>query len=214
MTADLVPALAALAHEAVHAAPEGAGKTRRAARGTAPAGPAPLGEPAPGTGRDAAHGSAAAPCACPEPVVLADRADGTVVRVGPVVAKAHAAGTDTAALAARLAPAADPGLAGILLAPLPVPPAAGGAVSPYLTALHGRPVTLWPYGEPVDPDDPDRAPWEEAGALLARLHRVRPADAPSALPGPRSGGAARTASAAPPPMRGPAKVALAVARMR
>ncbi|MFE6977409.1 phosphotransferase [Streptomyces sp. NPDC057682] len=187
MTADVVRALGALAHEAVHTTATG---EPREAPGTA--------------------------CGCPAPVVLADRADGTVVRLGAVVAKAHAPGTDTAALAARLGPAADPGLAGILLPPLPVPSAAGGAGAPYLTALHGRPVTLWPYGAPVDPDDPDRAPWEEAGALLARLHRVgpRPAATPPPVPGPRDGGADRTGSAAPPPMRGPAKAALAVARMR
>jgi aminoglycoside phosphotransferase (APT) family kinase protein len=47
----------------------------------------------------------------------------------------------------------------------------------------------------VDPDDPDAAPWEAAATLLARLHR----------------------SPAPPglaPMRGPAKAAQAVARLR
>ncbi|MFI6965537.1 phosphotransferase [Streptomyces sp. NPDC050255] len=154
---------------------------------------------------EAAHARPGPRCACPAPAVLADRADGTVVRCGPVVAKAHAAGTDAAALSARLGLAADPGLAGILLAPLPVRPPAGqagyGTASPYLTELHGRPVTLWPYGEPVDPGDPDEAPWEEAATLLARLHRVRPAPGAPGVP------------EAPPPMRGPAKAALAVARM-
>ncbi|MER7725896.1 aminoglycoside phosphotransferase family protein [Streptomyces sp. NPDC096323] len=150
---------------------------------------------------EAAHALPGPGCACPPPVVLADRADGTVVRCGPVVAKAHAAGTDTADLSVRLALAADPMRAGILLAPLPVPPPGGPAradgASPRLTELHGRPVTLWPYGEPVDPGDPDAAPWEEAAVLLARLHRT-----------------VRSASPAPPAMRGPAKAALAVARMR
>lgn len=121
--------------------------------------------------------------------MLAEREDGIVVRSGPVVAKAHAADTDTAALAGRLRLAAAPGQDGILLAPLPVAPGV-----PF-TELDGRPVTLWPHGEPVDPGDPDAAPWEEAGALLARLHRT-------AVPGPL------------PAMRGPAKAALAVARMR
>lgn len=157
---------------------------------------------------EAAHARSGPRCGCPPPTVLADRADGTVVRCGSVVAKAHAAGTDTAALSARLALAADPGLAGILLAPLPVRPPAGpaeyGATSPYLTELHGRPVTLWPYGEPVDPGDPDEAPWEEAAALLARLHRTR-----SRTDRPAPGG-----PPALPPMRGPAKAALAVSRMR
>ncbi|MEV6400095.1 aminoglycoside phosphotransferase family protein [Streptomyces sp. NPDC051907] len=131
------------------------------------------------------------PCVCERPVVLADRQDGTVVRTGGVVAKAHAPDTDAAALAARLSVAAHPRLAGVLLPPLPLDPAAP-------LGAHGRPVSVWPYGAPVDPADPDAAPWEEAGELLARLHRVEPAE----LPGPL------------PPMRGPAKAALAVARMR
>ncbi|MFF3175985.1 phosphotransferase [Streptomyces sp. NPDC057900] len=157
---------------------------------------------------DAAHAHTPAPdgCDCPPPVVLADRADGTVVRSGAVVAKAHAPGTDTAALAARLRLSARPALADVLLAPLPVPaqpPTAPVTAaehparpSPYLIELHGRPVTLWPYGEPVDPVDPDAAPWEEAAALLARLHRTP-------LPAPEL-----------PVMRGPTKAALAVDRMR
>lgn len=56
-------------------------------------------------------------------------------------------------------------------------------------------MTFWPYGTPVDPEDPDTAPWEAAATLLARLHRT---PAPHALP----------------PMRGPAKAAHAVARLR
>lgn len=137
----------------------------------------------------AVHPAGCGPRACPPPSVLAEREDGIVVRSGPVVAKAHAADTDTAALAGRLRLAAAPGQDGILLAPLPAAPGV-----PF-TELDGRPVTLWPHGEPVDPGDPDAAPWEEAGALLARLHRT-------AVPGPL------------PAMRGPAKAALAVARMR
>ncbi|EFL30907.1 conserved hypothetical protein, partial [Streptomyces viridochromogenes DSM 40736] len=74
---------------------------------------------------------------------------------------------------------------GILLPPLAPTPA----------ALHDRLVTFWPYGTPVDPDDPDAAPWEAAATLLARLHR---APAPEALPA----------------MRGPAKAARALARLR
>lgn len=169
---------------------------------------------------EAAHARSGPRCACPAPAVLADRSDGTVVRCGPVVAKAHAAGTDTAALSVRLGLAADPGLAGILLTPLVVQPAAGpavsGAASPYLTELHGRPVTLWPHGEPVDPGDPDTAPWEEAAVLLARLHRARPAPCQPG-PGPGPGPGAPDVRATPlvlPAMRGPAKAALAVARMR
>jgi aminoglycoside phosphotransferase (APT) family kinase protein len=122
-------------------------------------------------------------------LVLAERPDATVVRSGAVVAKAHAAGTDDRALAARLAVAAHPLLHGIFL-----PPSASHPVA----HAHGRPVTVWPLGEPVDRDDPDSAPWEAAGSLLAHLHRVPTVT----LPGP------------PPPMAGPAKAAHAVTRMR
>ncbi|MFJ4808660.1 phosphotransferase enzyme family protein [Streptomyces longwoodensis] len=120
-------------------------------------------------------------CAC-ETVVLADRPDATVVRHGSLVGKAHAPGTDPEALAARLRVAAR--LPGVLLPPV-------------ATAPEGqpRPHTLWPYGTPVDPGDPDAAPWEAAGTLLARLHRT---PAPPGLP----------------PMRGPAKAADAVRRLR
>jgi hypothetical protein len=114
--------------------------------------------------------------------VLAERDDGTVVRHGDMVAKAHAPSTDLGELSLRLGTAAD--LSEILLAPLHVTP----------TNLHGRLVTFWPYGTPVEPDTPEAAPWEAAGALLARLHR---APAPAGLP----------------PMRGPAKAARAVRRL-
>ncbi|UDL98733.1 aminoglycoside phosphotransferase family protein [Streptomyces longhuiensis] len=137
------------------------------------------------TARGAAH-PGPGPCACPAAgAVLADRADGTVVRHGDLVAKAHAPGTDPAELTARLATAA--ALPGILLPPL----------TPVAADLHDRLVTFWPHGSPVDPDAPERAPWEDAATLLARLHAVPTAE----LPGPL------------PPMRGPAKAALAVARL-
>ncbi|MEV0495866.1 phosphotransferase family protein [Streptomyces atratus] len=139
---------------------------------------------------DTAHPQrrAGTPCpSCPAPAVLADRADGTVVRSGSVVAKAHAPNTDTADLAARTALASAPALSGILLPPVP---------QPAVPVVDGRPVTLWPHGEPVDPADPDAAPWEEAAVLLARLHRTVPPSTPAL-----------------PPMRGPAKAALAVSRM-
>ncbi|CAL9287393.1 aminoglycoside phosphotransferase family protein [Streptomyces erythrogriseus] len=122
--------------------------------------------------------------ACPcTTATLAVRGDTTVVRHAVAVAKAHAPDTDVAALAVRTAVAAR--LPGILLPPLAATPA----------ELHGRPVTYWPYGTPVDPDDPDAAPWEEAGGLLARLHRT---------PLPES----------VPPARGPEKAARAVALLR
>ncbi|MDO0928581.1 aminoglycoside phosphotransferase family protein [Streptomyces sp. TG1A-8] len=131
----------------------------------------------------AAHpGAGTAACACGGSV-LADRPDATVVRHAGTVAKAHAPGTVPAELSLRLATAAR--LPDVLLAPLaPVP-----------TPLHDRLVTFWPYGGPVDPDDPDAAPWEAAATLLARLHRTPP-------PGPL------------PPMRGPGKAAAAVTRLR
>ncbi|MGW0944476.1 phosphotransferase family protein [Streptomyces sp. NPDC002623] len=127
-----------------------------------------------------AHDSAAA-CSCGA-VTLADRPDATVVRHADTVAKAHAPDTDPADLAPRLVTAVR--LPEVLLPPL----------TPAPTRLHGRLVTFWPYGAPVDPDDPDAAPWEAAATLLARLHRT---PAPTALP----------------PMRGPAKAAHAVARL-
>jgi aminoglycoside phosphotransferase (APT) family kinase protein len=125
--------------------------------------------------------------------VLADRDDGTVVRVGAHVAKAHAAGTDLPALRRRVAVAAHPRLHGILL-----PPSRSGRPS---LLPGGRAGTVWPYGTPVDPGTPDDAPWAAAGALLARLHSVPPA-ALAGAPGPL------------PPMRGPAKLARAMTRLR
>ncbi|MEV7913042.1 phosphotransferase family protein [Streptomyces griseus] len=145
--------------------------------------------------------SARTRCVCEPPQVLADRPDGTVVRSGAIVAKAHAADTDREALAARIALAAAPQLTGILLPPLTAPehPEPSGSSRrpglPEPPAPAPRPVTLWPFGAPVDPTDPEAAPWAEAAVLLARLHRTQP---PFRLP----------------PMRGPAKAARAVARMR
>ncbi|MFH8290498.1 phosphotransferase family protein [Streptomyces sp. NPDC018059] len=118
--------------------------------------------------------------------VLADRPDATVVRHGDIVAKAHAQETHPEDLAVRLTVAAR--LPDTLLPPLRTTP----------TALHGRLVTFWPHGTPVDRDDPDAAPWEAAAALLARLHGTDPASLPHPLPA----------------MRGPAKAARAVARLR
>ncbi|MGW0996220.1 phosphotransferase family protein [Streptomyces sp. NPDC002523] len=133
--------------------------------------------------RAAAHpGSEGAPCTCGTGA-LAERADATVVRHADTVAKAHAPDTDPAELALRVALATR--VPDVLLAPLAQTPA----------TLHDRLVTFWPYGTPVDRDDPDAAPWEAAATLLARLHRTAP---PPALPA----------------MRGPVKAARAVARLR
>jgi hypothetical protein len=133
------------------------------------------------TAKAKAH-AAAEPCPCGA-TTLADRPDGTVVRHADTVAKAHATDTLLPELTLRLTAATH--LPGVLLQPL----------SPTPVALHGRPVTFWPYGAPVDPDNPDAAPWEDAAALLAALHRT---PAPTGLP----------------PMRGPAKASRAMARLR
>ncbi|MEV0255990.1 aminoglycoside phosphotransferase family protein [Streptomyces sp. NPDC050732] len=139
--------------------------------------------------RAAAHPRPGGPCVCGAGDgggVLADRVDATVVRHGELVAKAHAPETEPGELAVRLGVAAR--LPGVLLAPLRTA----------ADRLHGRLVTFWPHGTPVDRDDPDAAPWEAAATLLARLHAT-PA---TALPRPL------------PPMRGPAKAARAVERLR
>ncbi|MGR6969278.1 phosphotransferase family protein [Streptomyces cynarae] len=133
------------------------------------------------TARCAAHPRGGG-CGHPD-AVLAEREDGTVVRHGGTVAKAHAPGTDLGELSLRLGIAAD--LSEIFLAPLRSVPA----------DLHGRPVTFWPYGTPVDPEAPDDAPWEAAATLLAQLHQT---PAPTGLPA----------------MRGPAKAARAIQRLQ
>ncbi|MFD3995552.1 phosphotransferase family protein [Streptomyces sp. NPDC058583] len=139
----------------------------------------------------AAH-SPGTPCRCAGDLVavLADRDDGTVVRHGRLVAKAHAPGTDPEAHRARIALAAHPDVREVFLPPLAMSPPG---------ELDGRPVSVWPYGSPVDPADPDAAPWEEAATLLALLHRTPPPAGP----------AGRL-----PEMRAPVKAALAVDRMR
>ncbi|MFF3847439.1 phosphotransferase family protein [Streptomyces sp. NPDC002328] len=128
-----------------------------------------------------AHSRTTTTCPCGA-ATLADRPDATVVRHADTVAKAHAPGTTPTDLTPRLTTAAR--LPDVLLPPL----------TPTPIPLHDRLVTLWPYGSPVNPDDPDAAPWEEAATLLARLHRT-PAPHPV------------------PPMRGPAKAAQAITRL-
>ncbi|MFG2957073.1 phosphotransferase family protein [Streptomyces sp. NPDC048291] len=134
--------------------------------------------------RAAAHPDAAP---CPRTcgtATLAHRPDTTVLRHAETVAKAHAPATDPTALTRRLATAA--ALPDVFLPPLAPAPAA---------FVDDRPVTLWPYGAPVDPDAPEAAPWEAAATLLALLHRTPP-------------------TPAAPPMRGPVKAAHAMARLR
>ncbi|MGV2920526.1 hypothetical protein RMO59_31945, partial [Streptomyces alfalfae] len=115
--------------------------------------------------RSVAHRSAVRPPggACPcgggaAEAVLADQDDAQVVRHADVVAKAHAPGTGRRDLTVRLAVAAR--LPELLLPPLREAP----------TALHGRLITFWPHGVPVDRGDPDAAPWEAAATLLAGRH--------------------------------------------
>ncbi|GGL12511.1 aminoglycoside phosphotransferase [Sphaerisporangium melleum] len=103
----------------------------------------------------------------------------TVVRAGDVVVKAYPPETDETALIARLRVAGT--LPGVLLPPLAERP----------ERLDGRLVTVWPAGEPVDPSDPEGAPWETAALLLARLHTAQAA----ALSLPPAGGPARLAGA-------------------
>lgn len=99
------------------------------------------------------------------PVVLSDRPDGCVVRVGDVVAKAHAPGSDAAALGERLRAAAALGGRGhraVLLAPTFAEP----------RVVCERLVSVWPACTPLDPTAPDDAPWRHIGAMLGRLHAV------------------------------------------
>ena len=81
---------------------------------------------------------------------------------GDVVLKRHPAGTDAALLAAQLEVASREPYREVLLSPLSTVPA---------TAPDGRLVTLWPRVDVLDPGD-SSFPWIEAGALLARLHRM------------------------------------------
>jgi hypothetical protein len=112
------------------------------------------------------------------PAVLSHRTGELVLRCGAVVVKAHAAGTDRDSLNARLDLVESPRLREVLLAPL-----ARGEVD-------GRPVTVWPVGAALRPDDAFDAPWDVAGTLLARLHAVEP---PQAVP--PAGGPARVTRA-------------------
>ncbi|MDF5758214.1 phosphotransferase [Spongiactinospora sp. TRM90649] len=112
--------------------------------------------------------------------VVPTRPDVLIVRVGTIVVKAHAPGMEAALLRPRVTASASARLGGVML-----PPAATT-----VETVDGRLVTVWPAGRPVDPADPDAAPWEDAARLLAALHAV-PA---SALPPlPAAGGPGRVA---------------------
>ncbi|MBX6390172.1 MAG: aminoglycoside phosphotransferase family protein [Frankia sp.] len=106
--------------------------------------------------------------------VVSARHDRMIVRIGAVALKVHADDTDPAALAARLRAAADPSLAQVLLAPLPLP-ARGpddATLAGLATRVGGRWVSAWPFADALGLADADHAPWERAGELLARLHRA------------------------------------------
>jgi hypothetical protein len=109
--------------------------------------------------------AAGLPAAGPAPEVLARHDDTVVVAFGDVVLKTHRAGLDPGLVARRAAVATR---LPELLTPLALP---GAGLPPYVVVLDGRAVTAWPRGATVDRTDPDAAPWREAGALLARLHR-------------------------------------------
>ncbi|GIH73833.1 phosphotransferase [Planobispora longispora] len=112
------------------------------------------------------------------PEVLPTRPDVVILRAGSVVVKAHAPGAAGEPLALRMRAARHPALRGILLEP----------VTEEVMEAHGRLVTVWPTGVPVDHDAPEAAPWEAGARLLARMHAVHPEALP---PLPASGGPPR-----------------------
>jgi aminoglycoside phosphotransferase (APT) family kinase protein len=84
------------------------------------------------------------------------RSGAQIVVNGDVVVKTHRVGTDVKALRTRLRIAAE---SGSFLSPLDTVPQPVGS----------RWRSSWPRVETVVPE-PDRAPWSDAGRLLARLH--------------------------------------------
>ncbi|WP_280365567.1 phosphotransferase family protein [Nocardia wallacei] len=141
------------------------------------------------------------------PEVLSDRADGQVVRVSALVVKAHPAATDPLALRARLRTASAAPLRDILVAPLTIH-------GDLLCFVHERPVTAWPHGSPVDPGDPDSAPWEQSATLLARLHRIALARTRVDDEDPQNAGHPEHLPHRFPIAGAPARVHRAIARLR
>lgn len=90
-------------------------------------------------------------------MIVQTRSGAEIVVDGDVVHKLHRVGTDPRALAARLRISAG---SAALLSPI--------SVVPERVGLRWR--THWPVVETVVAE-PDRAPWPEAGRLLADLHR-------------------------------------------
>ena len=101
---------------------------------------------------------------------------------GDVVTKVHRIGTDADALRFRLRVAARLGArpGGCLVPPLRVEPE-------LVPGPEARWQTRWPRVEVVSPD-PDRAPWAQAGRVLAALHQVSVSDVGTV---PVHGGGAR-----------------------
>lgn len=119
--------------------------------------------------------------------ILSDRSDGPVVRVGDVVVKAHEPDVERGAIEARVALASRPEARDVLLRPISIP----GSTA----VVCDRVVSAWPAGDPVDPEDPDAAPWEEAARLLATLHRLEATSIPGGHALPPAGGPGRVARA-------------------
>ncbi|WP_376772581.1 phosphotransferase [Streptomyces zagrosensis] len=172
------------------------------------------------------------------PQVLADRPDGTVVRLGSTVCKAHAADADQAELTIRLAIAAHPNLDTILLAPLATASSRRRTPPGARRPRSGPEVTSPPAGGPGSASPPAARPGGFAAdpslapALLAPVHGGRlaslwPYGAPiapddrEAVPWEALGGLLARLHQVPvgelpgpvPPMRGPAKVARALERL-
>ena len=89
------------------------------------------------------------------PRLLPTRPDVIIVRAGPVVVKAHAPGAEREPLVERMRATAHPSLRGIVLEP----------VTEEVMVVGDRLVTVWPAGTPVNPLNPDAAPWEAAAWL-------------------------------------------------
>ncbi|WP_243718798.1 phosphotransferase [Actinomadura sp. KC06] len=117
-------------------------------------------------GRDSAAVVTSAPSIEAEPETLYDRHGVLVVRVGDLAVKAHQADREHGApFLERIRLAAT--VPDVLVAPLGPP-----------LDVDGRTVTVYPYGEPVDPQQ--NLPWEEGARLLAALHSTTVlAEAPS-----------------------------------
>lgn len=102
------------------------------------------------------------------PTRLGSTADGEVYLCAGVAVRVHPRGTDPAGLAATLTALRTPDLEPVWVQPLGYRP---------LALPDGRLATVWPRVSVLS--TLDRPPWQDAGRLLARLHRAGlPADPP------------------------------------